>query len=148
MSKNSPQNIRIICHTKSNQIRKTWKRKEPLAAGNGCRLTGPVDRQSNWQIAVGLGRPVGRPAARGKLHFELAIDRQKTESKLFQVGRSTDRQTCTNVHVLDTGRGRPAWPGIGPVDQRGQPPGLKTDFNKEIFWTWENFQNNFVGICG
>ena len=26
-------------------------------------------RQSNWQIAVGLGRPVGRPDAKGEITF-------------------------------------------------------------------------------
>ena len=74
-----------------------------MAAG-GCRSTGPVDRQPIGKLAVGLGRPVGRPAAKEKLLFVLSVDwpdrPTKPESKGLSVGRpvrSTDRrvQTCT-----------------------------------------------------
>jgi len=53
-----------------------------LGSRDGCRSTSPVDRQSIWHIAVGLGRS----AAKGKYCFELSVDRQETESNVVPVG--------------------------------------------------------------
>ena len=53
-----------------------------MGSRDGCRSTSPVDRQSIWHIAVGLGRS----AAKGKYCFELSVDRQETESNVVPVG--------------------------------------------------------------
>ena len=90
-----------------------------MAAG-GCRSTGPVDRQSNWQIAVGLGRP----AAKGKFRLELSVDRPGRPTKNREQAassRSTDRR-AQNMHALISRLGRPARPRMdrstGPVDRQ------------------------------
>jgi len=83
-----------------------------MAAG-GCRSTRPVDRQSIGKLAVGLGRLVGRPAAKQKRflcsvgRLARSTDKTREQGAFSRSTGSVDRQTCTNVHAKDTWPGRP-----------------------------------------
>jgi len=117
-----------------------------LGAVDGCRSTGPVDRQSNWQLAVGLVRPIGRPTAKGNFCLKLSVagpvDRQKPESKVIQVGRPVGRPTDVykrarpGHYVRSTGQ---AWNRSGrPARSTDRP---ETDFfYRKFFELWKFFK--------
>jgi len=96
-----------------------------------------VDRPPNWHIAVGHGRPVGRPSSKGERQF-CTVGRPvgrptKNREQMFSVGRPVGRPT--DVHK----RARPGH----RTRSTGRSTVLAWNRKQRGFWTWENFQKYF-----
>jgi len=116
----SPKDQKFLPYKKHPKSEIT-KEERAVGAAGWLSVDRPVDRQPNWHIAIGLGRPatkgqtqfwtVGRPVGRPTKNREQPAFSRST-------GRSTDKraQPCTS------------WTQ-GPVDQPVDRPSLEQSWS-------------------